>query len=135
MLRIYLGVKKMLYLSPIMDLYNAEIIASSIGDKQDIEFVLATLNQISEITGICILYSDQESVYTSRSYQSVVQRKSITMSMSNKGTPADNASIESVHASLKAEMYYRFPELKSSAETITHCEYKQNWVHVTNRVS
>ncbi|TYS21101.1 IS3 family transposase, partial [Bacillus altitudinis] len=32
--------------------------------------------------------------------------KGITMSMSRKGTPADNASIESFHSSLKSETFY-----------------------------
>lgn len=116
--------EKTLYLSSIMDLYNGEIIAYTLGEKQDIEFVLDTLHQIPEITKPCILHSDQGSVYTSRAYQTQVQRKSITMSMSNKGTPADNASIESFHSSLKSETFYRFPELKSSIETITQTVVK-----------
>lgn len=36
-----------LYLSSIMDLYNGEIVAYSIGEKQDTELVLDTLNQLS----------------------------------------------------------------------------------------
>lgn len=116
--------EKTLYLSSIMDLYNGEIIAFTLADKQDVDFVLDTLNQLPKLSNSCILHSDQGSVYTSRSYQTAVQRKSITMSMSNKGTPADNASIESFHASLKSETFYRFPELKSSNETITQTVLK-----------
>lgn len=116
--------EKTLYLSTIMDLYNGEIIAFTLGDKQDVDFVLDTLSQLPKLSDSCILHSDQGSVYTSRSYQTAVQRKSITMSMSNKGTPADNASIESFHASLKSETFYRFPELKSSNETITQTVLK-----------
>lgn len=41
------------------------------------------------------------------------------MSMSRKGTPADNAPIESFHSILKSETFYRFPELKSSTEIIS----------------
>lgn len=93
---------KKLYLSSIMDLYNGEIIAYNIGEKQDINFVLKTLEQLPEVTN-CLLHSDQGSVYTSYRYQEEVQRKSITMSMSRKGTPSDNACIELFHASLKSE--------------------------------
>ncbi|KAB2486507.1 transposase family protein, partial [Priestia endophytica] len=32
--------------------------------------------------------------------------RGLTMSMSRKGTPADNASIESFHSSLKTETFY-----------------------------
>ncbi len=55
----------MLYLSSIMDLYNGEIIAYTINDKQDTKFVLDTLKQI-EVPKRCILHSDQGSVYTSK---------------------------------------------------------------------
>ena len=36
----------MMYLSSILDLYNGEVVASSIADKQDTAFVLDTLNQL-----------------------------------------------------------------------------------------
>ena len=96
---------KMMYLSSIMDLYNGEIVAYSIGDKQDVSFVLDTLNQLPEVHD-CILHSDQGSVYTSYSYQKEIAKRGITMSMSRKGTPADNACIESFHSSLKSETFY-----------------------------
>ena len=52
---------KMLYLSPIMDLYNGEIIAYTLRDKQDVSSVLDTLNQLPDIHESCILHSDQGS--------------------------------------------------------------------------
>lgn len=108
-----------LYLSSIMDLYNGEIIAYTIGPKQDVSFVLDTLNQLPDPIDDCLLHTDQGSVYTSRSYQVLVNKKGITMSMSRKGTPADNAPIESFHSILKTETFYRYPELKSSTEIIS----------------
>lgn len=116
--------EKKLYLSSLMDLYNGEIIAFTLGDKQDVDFVLDTLSQLPKLSDPYILHNDQGSGYTSRSYQTAVQRKSITMSMSNNGTPADSASIESFHDSLKLETFYRFPELKSFNETITQTVLK-----------
>ncbi len=38
--------------------------------------------------------------------QRAVKGKGITMSMSRKGTPADNAAIESFHFILKSETFY-----------------------------
>ena len=96
---------KCLYLSSILDLYNSEIVAYSIGDKQDTDFVLNTLQQLPQLQG-ALLHSDQGSVYTSHDYQKAVKEKGITMSMSRKGTPADNASIESFHSTLKSETFY-----------------------------
>lgn len=98
--------QKLLYLSSIQDLYNGEIIASTISDKQNVECVLDTLAQLPSVSSDCILHSDQGSVYTSHAYQEAVKRKGITVSMSRKGTPADNAPIESFHSTLKSETFY-----------------------------
>ncbi|GAA0135327.1 hypothetical protein YSY43_21670 [Paenibacillus sp. YSY-4.3] len=96
---------KMLYLSSILDLYNGEIVAYSIADKQDTSLVLDTLNQLPEQSNM-LLHSDQGSVYTSQAYQAAIKGKGITMSMSRKGTPGDNAPIESFHSTLKSETFY-----------------------------
>ena len=96
---------KTLYLSSILDLFNGEVVASTISDKQDTAFVLDTLKQLPAVPG-AMLHSDQGSVYTSQAYQETVKGRGITMSMSRKGTPADNASIESFHSTLKSETFY-----------------------------
>ncbi|WP_085982516.1 IS3 family transposase [Paenibacillus sp. FSL H8-0457] len=96
---------KTLYLSSILDLFNGEIVAYSISDKQDTGFVLDTLGQLPTLPGT-MLHSDQGSVFTSQAYQEAVKGKGITMSMSRKGTPADNAPIESFHSTLKSETFY-----------------------------
>ncbi|CAF1870841.1 integrase catalytic subunit [Bacillus subtilis] len=89
-----------------MNLYNGEVIAFTIGDKQDTDFVLDTLDQLPTLPENCVLYSDQGSVYTSYEYQKAVKTKGITMSMSRKEKLADNASIESFHSSVKSETFY-----------------------------
>ncbi len=111
--------KSMLYLSSIMDLYNREIIAYTISDKQDLECVLDTLNQLPNISEHCILHSDQGAVYTAHSYQMNVKEKGITMSMSRPGKPSDNAPIETFHGYLKHETFYLEPQLKSSNEIVS----------------
>lgn len=98
--------QSMMYLSSILDVYNGEIVAQTIGFKQDTALVLDTLNQLSDLPKGCVLHSDQGAVYTSYAYQKVVKEKGITMSMSRKGTPADNSPIESFHSSLKSETFY-----------------------------
>ncbi|MEH6941783.1 IS3 family transposase [Bacillus sp. JJ722] len=98
--------QSMMYLSSILDLYNGEIIAQTIGFTQDTSFVLDTLNQLPTFPEGCVLHSDQGSVYTSYAYQQAVKEKGITMSMSRKGTPADNSPIETFHSSLKSETFY-----------------------------
>ena len=98
--------QSMMYLSSIMDLYNGEIIAYTIGSVQDVTLVLDTLHQLDNLSKDCLLHSDQGSVYTSYAYQKAVKEKGITMSMSRKGTPADNSPIETFHSSLKSETFY-----------------------------
>lgn len=107
----------MLYLSSIMDVYNGEIVAYKIDNKQDQSLVNDTLNQI-DIPENCILHSDQGSVYTSYSYYQLCEEKGIIRSMSRKGTPADNAPIESFHSSLKCETFYINNELNSSNQIV-----------------
>ena len=63
-----------LYLSSIMDLYNREIVAYTISDCQDTEFVLDTLHQL-ELPQGAILHSDQGSVYTSKAYYQACVKK------------------------------------------------------------
>ena len=82
-----------LYLSSIMDLYNHEIVAYTISECQDTDFVLDTLHQL-ELPQGALLHSDQGSVYTSKAYYQSCTANGITRSMSRKGTPADNACIE-----------------------------------------
>ena len=91
-----------LYLSSIMDLYNREIVAYTISECQDTDFVLDTLHQL-ELPQGALLHSDQGSVYTSKAYYQACTEKGITRSMSRKGTPADNACIEWFHSVLKSE--------------------------------
>lgn len=98
--------QSMMYLSSILDVFNGEIIAQTIGYTQDKAFVLDTLAKLPELPEGCILHSDQGSVYTSYDYQMAVKEKGIIMSMSRKGTPADNSPIETFHSSLKSETFY-----------------------------
>ncbi|WP_225435418.1 IS3 family transposase [Bacillus aerolatus] len=122
--------QKQLYLSSIQDLFNGEIIAYSIGDCQDTAFVLDTLSQLPCLPEGCTLHSDQGSVYTSYAYQQEVKGKGITMSMSRKGTPADNASIESFHASLKSETFY-LDELRNTTTAIVE-QTVEAYIHYYN---
>lgn len=77
-----------LYLSSIMDLYNREIVAYTISDCQDTDFVLDTLHQL-ELPQGALLHSDQGSVYTSKFYDQACTEKGITRSMFRKGTPRE----------------------------------------------
>lgn len=85
--------QSMMYLSSILDVYNGEIVVQTIGNKQDTALVLDTLDQLTNVSEGCVLHSDQGSVYTSYAYQKRVKEKGIIMSMSRKGTSADNSPL------------------------------------------
>ena len=123
----------MLYLSSIMDIYNGEIVAYKIDDKQDQSLVNDTLNQIDIPEG-CILHSDQGSVYTSYAYYQLCEEKGIIRSMSRKGTPADNAPIESFHSSLKSETFYINNELNRSNHIVIDIVEKYIKNYNNNRI-
>lgn len=95
----------MLYLSTIIDLYNNEIVAYTVGTSQEVSLVIDTLKSaiVKRKPEGVILHSDQGSVYTSYEYQNLAKEKGIITSMSRKGNCHDNAVIESFHSSLKSE--------------------------------
>ncbi len=99
--------QSVLYLSSIMHLYNGEIIAYTIVEKQDTAFVLYTFHQL-EVPKDPLLHSNQGSVYTSYEYQAAIKGKGIIMSMSRKGTPTDNSPIKTFHSLLKSETFYLY---------------------------
>ena len=124
--------QSMMYLSSIKDLYNGEIVAYTIGSTQDTAFVLDTLNQLAELPEGCILHSDQGSVYTSSAYQEAVKKKGITMSISRKGTPADNSPIETFHSSLKSETFYLNEIYRTTNACVT--QIIEEYIHYYNHI-
>lgn len=104
--------------------------AYSIGKVQDTALVLDTLNQLKNLSEGAILHSDQGSVYTSAAYQEAVKRKGITMSMFRKGTPADNAPIESFHSTLKSETFYLDGLTRTTTAIVEHTVRDYNYSRI-----
>lgn len=98
-----------LYLSPMMDLANREIIAYSMSDKPRYPFISEMLDQaIARLDSDRrpILHSDQGWQYQFRAFTTKLREHGITQSMSRKGNCLDNAAIESFFAVLKSELLY-----------------------------
>ena len=98
-----------LYLSPIIDLFNGEIISYELSEKPDFKQVATMLKKsfkkIPEQTNL-ILHSDQGWQYQMKQYQRLLKDKGITQSMSRKGNCLDNAVIENFFGILKSELFY-----------------------------
>lgn len=117
---------KKLYLSPILDVYNSEIISFSISETPNVDFVMESLQDAITIINKHAIYrttihSDQGFHYQNRRWVNTLRTNKIFQSMSRKGNCIDNAPMESFFGILKQEMYYgeplkSFEELKKAIE-------------------
>lgn len=96
---------KKLYLSPIMDLSNKEIISESPNFKQVDTMLKKALLKLPKKRKL-ILHSDQGRQYQMPVYQKTLKQNNIKQSMSRKGNCLDNAVIENFFGILKSELYY-----------------------------
>ena len=98
-----------LYLSPVMDLYNGEIIAFETARRPQYELIGSMLKKaLAKLKAgdAPLLHSDQGWQYRMPAYQRALQRKGVEQSMSRKGNCLDNAAMESFFAVLKSELFY-----------------------------
>ena len=98
-----------LYLSPILDLYNGEIITYTIGSRPTYSLVSdmldKSLERISKDDKL-IIHSDQGWHYQMKQYRHTLKQRGITQSMSRKGNCYDNAVIENFFGIMKSEFLY-----------------------------
>ena len=100
---------KKCYLSPILDMWNGEIISYSISDSPNLRMVTTMLNRAFKKhpeTPHLILHSDQGWHYQHKTYQALLQKYHITQSMSRKGNCLDNAMMENFFGLMKKELLY-----------------------------
>lgn len=97
------------YLSPIMDLYNREIVSYDISTNPDFSQTLRMLNgafdKFDDLEGL-IFHSDQGWQYQMKDYHDILSSRSITQSMSRKGNCLDNSPMENFFGRMKNEMFY-----------------------------
>lgn len=100
---------KKLYLSPILDMYNSEIISYNISTRPNLSMVMDMLDKafikIPDNTNI-IMHSDQGWHYQHNLYQRRLKEKGIIQSMSRKSTCLDNSIMENFFGLLKSELLY-----------------------------
>ena len=100
---------KKAYLSPILDMYNGEIISYTISDSPDLRMVMNMVNsaikKVKPQEGL-VLHSDQGWHYQHTQYQLALKRNGIIQSMSRKGNCLDNAMMENFFGIMKSELLY-----------------------------
>jgi transposase InsO family protein len=98
-----------LYLSPILDLYNSEIISYTLSPSPRFSAVMSMLDEaIAKLPKEhdLILHSDQGWQYQMKAYQRKLAANGISQSMSRKGNCLDNAVMENFFGILKTELLY-----------------------------
>ena len=98
-----------LYLSPIIDLFNGEIISYNLSKHPTFQQITDMLEKafikIKNNTNL-ILHSDQGWQYQMKIYQKMLKEKGIKQSMSRKGNCLDNSCAENFSGILKSELFY-----------------------------
>ena len=106
---------KKLYLSPILDMFNGEIVSYDISTAPALPQVMNMLEKafakVKETKGI-IFHSDQGWQYQHTYYQKTLKNHGIIQSMSRKGNCLDNSVMENFFGLLKSELLY-LQEFKS----------------------
>jgi putative transposase len=98
-----------IYLSPILDLYNREIISYSISKSPNFwqtREMLKILFEKLPKKAKPILHSDQGWQYQMKEFQRLLRNNNIIQSMSRKGNCLDNSAMENFFGRLKVEMFY-----------------------------
>ena len=100
-----------LYLSPIMDLYNREIISFKVSKRPTLDIALDPLKEAISVVEKhakyrTTIHSDQGWHYQHNSWVKTLKKRNIFQSMSRKGNCIDNSPMENFFGILKQEMYY-----------------------------
>ncbi|WP_237417192.1 IS3 family transposase [Halobacillus litoralis] len=98
-----------LYLSPILDLFNGEIISYTLGTRPTYalveEMLEKGLKHLDENHNL-LMHSDQGWHYQMPQYRQRLKEAGVTQSMSRKGNCHDNAVIENFFGIMKSELLY-----------------------------
>lgn len=122
---------KKLYFSPILDLYNSEVVSYNISDRPDFHQIMDMLKKaLKKLPAGArpILHSDQGWQYQMKAYQHDLRKNRIRQSMSRKGNCLDNAVMENFFGILKSELFYiqQFKSFESLQQAIIDYVYYYN---------
>ena len=129
---------KKVYLSPILDMYNSEIISYSISLTPNYKMILDMLEgafqKIPDDIGL-IFHSDQSWCYRLKDYQNKLIQKGIRQSMSRKGNCLDNSIMENFFGLLKSEMFFgeTFDSIEIFIKTLEKYIYYYNHKRVKGK--
>ena len=98
-----------LYLSPILDMHNREIVSYNISRSpcfvQTTDMLNKAFSRFEDLSHL-IFHSDQGWQYQMAQYRKALKERGITQSMSRKGNCLDNSPMENFFGKMKNEMFY-----------------------------
>lgn len=117
--------KKFYYLAVVLDVHSRICVGYHLGDSLEKGLVISALKKaISKrsLNGSLVHHSDQGVQYASKDYTKLLVENEISISMSRKGNPYDNAYCESFIKTLKYEEVYQkeYRSIKEARESIKH---------------
>ncbi len=99
-----------IYLSPIIDCFDGDVVSWSIGTSPNAQLVNSMLksaiNKQENISEL-IIHSDRGSHYRWPEWLKIVEKNGLIRSMSKKGCSPDNSACEGFFGILKNEMFYK----------------------------
>jgi transposase InsO family protein len=130
-----------LYISPVLDCYNGEILALEMRDNMKKKLCIDTVMDVVRNNNLrgAVLHSDRGSQYTSEEFRKTLYNLGIIQSLSGVDHCYDNARMESFFATLKKELIYRIPAYKMNMEEVktlvfryVYIYYNQQRIYTTN---
>lgn len=125
----------MIYISPIMDCFNGEILSLVMRSNMCKELCIDTFNAAAKrfpLNG-AILHSDRGSQYTSETFREELNHAGVLQSLSGVNRCFDNARMESFFATLKKELLYRIPTYKMKMEEVKVIVFRYVFIYY-NRI-
>ena len=125
------------YLSPIMDMYNNEIVGYDLSrnaNYEQIERMLLSAGINSKDLTKLTIHSDQGWQYQNPRFVKTLKEHGITQSMSRKGNCMDNSIMESFFGIMKNEMFYGHESEYKSFEQFKEVVSEYIWYYNNVRI-
>ncbi len=127
------------YLSPVMDLFNREIVSYSISLSPNLVQIREMLKGLFDKLpddATPMFHSDQGWQYQHAEYQRLLTEHNITQSMSRKGNCMDNGAMENFFGRLKVEMFYgeKFESVNAFIDELNEYIYYYNNERISSKL-
>lgn len=111
-----------IYHAAILDLYSRKVVGWSFSKKRNTELTKSALRMAltrHRPKAGCLFHSDQGIEYAAHEYRDMVLEAGLIRSMSRKGNPLDNATMESFFHTMKAELVHQ-QTFENEIEAVAH---------------